>query len=100
MTAVITLPSLPTLAGPDGPPEPLTTRVERALRDGGPVPVALLAAAPDDERDALLALLTLQDATAAAAAGGAVQMVSPVLNAVRGRLERDLVDTLETAPTR
>lgn len=100
MTAVITLPALPTLAAPDGEPEPLTTRLDRALRDGGPVPVALLAAVPDDERDALLALLMLQDATAAAAAGGAVQMVSPVLNAVRGRLERDLVDTLETAPAR
>lgn len=100
MTAVLNLPTLPAFAGPAGPPEPLTTRVERALRDGGPVPVALLGATPVDERDALFALLALQDATVGAAVRGAAEMVSPVLTAVRGRLERDLVETLGTGPAR
>jgi hypothetical protein len=100
MTAVLTLPALPTFVAPAGAPEPLTTRVERALRDGGPVPVAMLGATADDERDALLALLALQDATALATAGGVTQTISPVLSAVRGRLERDLVQTLETARAR
>ncbi|HZR15144.1 MAG TPA: hypothetical protein VFC33_18055 [Acidimicrobiia bacterium] len=102
MTAVLSLPDLPAFTSPTpaADSQPLATRVAHALRAGGPVPVALLGAAAHDERDGLIALLTLQDAGRRAARNDATQTVSPILRAVRGRLERDLVETLGAGRSR